>query len=379
MDKKEPTPPHSAKELAERYAAGERNFAFSSLEGADLSGMDLHESILACANLNGANLQGATLTETNLIEATFINANLAGVNLSPSSMVGADLYKANLEGAILEGVQLRKSCLVMANFSGARLSGVGLQNATLGATNFSDTMLAFVDFHNVIYPSDPSAPPPLQNGIPNIVDLAALRKTAKAYSLKPDLVKKNPEVEDAFCSFEALMDFLSHCDLDDDVLDSFKQWTKSGIFHSIFISYSSKDEEFATWLYACLKAAGVDVWFAPKDIRGGRKIYDQVCGALESRDKVLLVLSENSIASEWVNSEILKTRDRERKEGRQMLFPIRITDYEKIKNWMSFDSDSGHDLAREVRSYHVPDFSNWRDEIHLKPAVKRLLEDLRRD
>jgi TIR domain/Pentapeptide repeats (8 copies) len=379
MDQKEPIPPHSAKELVDRYAAGERQFGLAQLEGADLSGMNLHGSILACANLNGANLQGATLTETNLIEASFIDANLAGVNLSPSSMIGADLFKANLEGAILEGVRLRGSFLVEANFSGARLVDVELQNATLGRTNFSDTMLAFVDFRDVVYASDPSPSSPLANGIPNIVDLAALRKTAKAYSLKPAIVKKHPQTEDAFCSFEALMDFLSHCDLDDEVLDSFKQWTKSGIFHSVFISYSSKDEEFATLLYAYLHAAGVEVWFAPKDMRGGRKIYDQIYGALDSRDKVLLVLSENSIASDWVNSEILKTRDRERKEGRQMLFPIRITEYEKIKNWVAFDADSGHDLAREVRSYLVPDFSNWRDEIHLKAAVKRLLDDLRRD
>jgi hypothetical protein len=44
-------------------------------------------------------------------------------------------------------------------------------------------------------------------------------------------------------------------------------------FYSCFISYSAKDQTFADRLYAELHAAGVRCWYAPHDIKGGRKIH----------------------------------------------------------------------------------------------------------
>ena len=38
-------------------------------------------------------------------------------------------------------------------------------------------------------------------------------------------------------------------------------------FYSCFISYSSKDQEFADRLYADLQKKGVRCWFAPHDIK----------------------------------------------------------------------------------------------------------------
>jgi hypothetical protein len=38
------------------------------------------------------------------------------------------------------------------------------------------------------------------------------------------------------------------------------------------------------------------------------------------------------------------------------LFPIPLTDYVALKKWEGLDSDTGEDLAEEVRKYHIPDF-----------------------
>ncbi|HEX5106252.1 MAG TPA: toll/interleukin-1 receptor domain-containing protein, partial [Pirellulaceae bacterium] len=51
-------------------------------------------------------------------------------------------------------------------------------------------------------------------------------------------------------------------------------------FYSCFISYSTKDQDFADRLYADLQARGVRVWFAPHDIQGGRKIHEQIDEAI---------------------------------------------------------------------------------------------------
>ena len=62
--------------------------------------------------------------------------------------------------------------------------------------------------------------------------------------------------------------------------------------------------------------------------------------------------------SEWVLSEIRRARKAEVRENRRKLFPIRLVDFETIQSWERFDADSGMDIAAEVRSYFIPDFSD---------------------
>ena len=76
--------------------------------------------------------------------------------------------------------------------------------------------------------------------------------------------------------------------------------------YSCFISYSSKDQVFAERLHADLKNKGVQCWFAPHDLPIGVKTWDAIDEAIRSREKLLLILSENSIGSNWVEDEVNK-------------------------------------------------------------------------
>jgi hypothetical protein len=49
-----------------------------------------------------------------------------------------------------------------------------------------------------------------------------------------------------------------------------------------------------------------------------------------------------------------KARETEKKEKRRKLFPIRLTDFETLRDWTCFDADTGKDLAVEVREYFAP-------------------------
>jgi hypothetical protein len=80
--------------------------------------------------------------------------------------------------------------------------------------------------------------------------------------------------------------------------------------------------------------------------------------------------------SEWVKTEISKARKREMEEKKQVLFPIRLVDFEMIRQWECFDADTGKDSARELREYFIPDFSNWTDPLSYRAAFERLLKDL---
>ena len=148
-------------------------------------------------------------------------------------------------------------------------------------------------------------------------------------------------------------------------------------FSSCFLSYSSKEEEFAHRLHADLQNQSVRCWFAPHDIQGGKQPHDQIDQAIQVYDKLLLVLSDNSMTSEWVKTEIAIARLREIAETRRVLFPIRLVDVERIQNWQCFDADTGTDAAREIREFFIPDFSTWKDHDSYQQAFARLLRDLK--
>ena len=148
-------------------------------------------------------------------------------------------------------------------------------------------------------------------------------------------------------------------------------------YYSLFISYSSEDEIFARKLYEDLEYNGVGCWFAPFDIQAGKKIFHQIDSAIKIHDRLLLILSEHSMASEWVKTEIVEAKAMAMEQDRQILFPISIVDYDQIKKWKCIDADTGKDLAKEIREYFIPDFSNWNNEKSYQAALNKLLRDLK--
>jgi hypothetical protein len=89
------------------------------------------------------------------------------------------------------------------------------------------------------------------------------------------------------------------------------------------------------------------------------------------------VLSESSLQSNWVERELRKAREVERKADRRKLFPIRLTAYESLEQWECIDSVTMENLAEEVRRYFIPDFSNWKSYDDFEKAFARLLDDLK--
>jgi hypothetical protein len=122
---------------------------------------------------------------------------------------------------------------------------------------------------------------------------------------------------------------------------------------------------------------GVRCWFASHDVQGGRKIHEQIDEAIRLHDRLLLILSDASMASEWVKTEIAHARQKELSQKRQVLFPVTLVPFTAVQEWKCFDADSGNDSAREIREYFIPDFSNWKNYDQYERAFDRLLKDLR--
>jgi hypothetical protein len=140
-------------------------------------------------------------------------------------------------------------------------------------------------------------------------------------------------------------------------------------YYSCFISYSHEDQLFAERLYNDLHSNGVRCWFAPEDLRIGDAVRKTIDQEIRLQNKLLVILSENSVKSEWVGGQVEAAFEEEIASNRLILFPIRLdeTVMQTRDDW----------AAAIRRRRHIGDFSNWKDNIKYASAFKRLLRDLK--
>jgi hypothetical protein len=155
----------------------------------------------------------------------------------------------------------------------------------------------------------------------------------------------------------------------DRLLSGTAPWESPALaFYSAFISYDVRDQEFAERLHSDLAARGVRTWIASSDMKIGDKLRSRIEDAIRSHDKVLVILSGNSIKSRWVEREVEVAFERERGSSKVALFPIRLDDavMKTPTDWAA--------ALRRVR--HIGDFSDWRNDESYQKAFDRLLRDL---
>jgi uncharacterized protein YjbI with pentapeptide repeats len=304
------------------------------LREADLHGADLRGAHLRGADLSWADLSWADLSEVDLREADLRGANLSGANLSGADLIKADLIKAGLIWADLRGANLSG-----ANLSGADLSGANLRETGVGLTLFADIDLSEVQGLESVLHTAPST-----IGIDTIY---------KSKGQIPEIFLRNAGVPEPFIvQMKALVGAMELIQ-----------------FYSCFISYSSKDQDFAERLHADLQAKGVRCWFAPEDLKIGDRFRESIEESIRVYDKVMIVLSDASVKSRWVEREVHAALEREDRETRTVLFPIRIDEavMEATQPW-----------AAEVRrARHIGDFREWHHHPAYQTAFTRLLRDLK--
>ena len=109
------------------------------------------------------------------------------------------------------------------------------------------------------------------------------------------------------------------------VLPSVQQQNPASNYHSCVLSYATNDQAFAEKLYADLQSKGISCWFAPHNLKTGDKMRAQVYEAIQKNDKLLLILSEHAITSDWVEqSEKLMQRERQPPGKLWSFFPYEL-------------------------------------------------------
>jgi formylglycine-generating enzyme required for sulfatase activity len=81
----------------------------------------------------------------------------------------------------------------------------------------------------------------------------------------------------------------------------------------IFVSYSRKDLTFIERLAADLKKYQFKVWYDLSNLEGGSRWYKAIEQAIKDSQYVMVLLSPDAIASEWVNDEVAFARTHKKK------------------------------------------------------------------
>jgi hypothetical protein len=267
----------------------------------------------------------------------------------------ADLGRADLTMAHFGGVSLREADLRGANLHWAILERADISGANLEEADFTEAFIGYTTFGD--------------NDLSDVKSLDTVRHIGPSTIGIDTIYGSQGKIP---------LVFLRGAGVPENFIEYMGSLTGKALeFYSCFISYSTKDQEFADRLHADLQNKGVRCWFAPHDIQAGKKIHEQIDTAIRMHEKLLLILSPNSMNSEWVKTEIRKARKRERTEKKRVLFPVRLVSFEAIRDWELFDADEGKDLATEIREYFVPDFSDWKNHDSYTEAFQNLLRDLK--
>lgn len=311
-------------------------------------------------DLNGANLSGANLCRANLREADLFSAKLIGTDLSEADLIGAILCGANLSDANLSGTDLQESDFGEANLCGADLRRVDICRTILNSADLRGSEFAEAKIIGAVLGD---------------VDLSVAKGLETVRHDGPStigvdtLVRSQGRITDGFlrgCGFTQWQ--VLEAKLYDPALTAeefvelqykvFQQRNRGPLcIGGVFISYSRTDSKFVDKVYKRLSKEGVPTWLDRHDLDAG-PLQKQISRAIRLNDVVLLVLSEASIKSDWVENELDMARRKEKEESRDALCPVALDDAWKAK----VANVEGDDRAlwRTLAHKNILDFSSWK-------------------
>lgn len=151
-------------------------------------------------------------------------------------------------------------------------------------------------------------------------------------------------------------------------------------YYSVFLSYSPVNEDFAKLLYDTLRGQNIRVWYAPEQIFPGHNIKQEIIRGIQHWDKVILCCSESSLTEKWwVDFERTlaeaKSQDLQRQYKQQIpvIIPLDLDGYIHAGYKKHTDYDPF------LLSYHIEDFTDWKNHDSFIRSVDRLIKALQTD
>jgi hypothetical protein len=310
-----------------------------------------------------ANDYSGDFDRISFVECVMRNCNLANCNLYLAYLKDVDLRGSVLRGTNLTGATLHRVTLDDTDLAGAELVEAQLTEVSLARANVATALFGSTAIQRMVLSSADGLSETFHY-LPSAIDSVSLRLTAQALAKEPDFRRKD------------FFKFLSGMGLDDELIEVVRSWIGQPIeFHSIFLSHSSRDKEFARKLYGDLRSVKIRCWLDEKELLPGDSILGQIDMGIKLWDRLLLVCSRNSLAPTtgwWVEQELERALAKERKLTRQgvpggTVIPITIDDY-------VFDEWDSKYKATLLERY-IGDFRDHRPDSYAV-SLKRLTEAL---
>ncbi|HAS6194982.1 TPA: TIR domain-containing protein [Vibrio vulnificus] len=322
------------------------SFRGAILEGTVFSGCMISNVDFCYSKLAGAYFIGADILFSDFSHAEACYSNFAYAKVNGSKFYKSNLMNVNFQVATFERCGFIEADIRNSIFTQAKLINVDLNNATLGSTDFADTDLTTaINLESMNHMST------------SIFSIKTISNFGDNMPIK----------------------FLTKAGVSESLIERFYglEMTKED-YYSCFISYATADEDKVKSIYDALWCAGVSCWFAPENLRAGKKVHEQLFEGIEGHEKLVIVLSESSMKSEWVKTELRKAFKLEQKTGERKLFPISLVSFDTLRDWECFDSDFGKDLAVELREYFIPSFHDVKSNADFSKVIERLVLDLKK-
>ncbi len=308
------------------------------LSGADLSFAKVTNADFSRARLDYASLHSVTGRGANFHGARLYEVDASGLSVTHSNFSGAEMVNVDLYDSGFHKVSFREAQLIHVNLGMARLTDCDMQAARLAALTLRHTTLQNVD----VSFSEAELLMVCDTSLRDVVGLSTLTHRGPS----------SIGLDSFFLSGGLPAEFLRGVGTPPVFVDYAASVVGVPIvINSCFISYSATDTLFAQDLHAHLTQNGVRTWFAPHDLKIGERFRNEIESSIHSHDKLLLIMSRASIASSWVEIEVEAALERETRENRSILFPIRVDDsvFQSSVAW----------AASIRRTRHIGDFTTW--------------------
>jgi|CXWL01.1.fsa_nt_gi uncharacterized protein YjbI with pentapeptide repeats len=332
---------------------------FHDFSNQALDTIDFSSLVIGCSTFQNALLSYARFCESRLAGTDFQGATLIGADFSFARCNGTEMFFLDKEDTCAsQNTRFNNAILDRAIFHNAFLSRADFSNASLQGTKFVSADLTDACFENAVLDNTVFSGVDLST----IIGLDTVTHKGRSYIDLETLILSKGKISEKF---------LRGCGVSNQFIEYLPSLVAGNViqYYSCFISYSSSDEGFTKRLHVDLQDNGVRCWYAPEDMKIGARIRPAIDQSIRIHDKLLIVLSENSIRSKWVEKEIETAFEKERKDDQVVLFPIRLDNavMETNEAW----------AADIRRTRNIGDFSNWKDHDSYQKSLKKLLESLK--
>jgi len=131
----------------------------------------------------------------------------------------------------------------------------------------------------------------------------------------------------------------------------------------VFISYSSADKIFVDPLILSLTREGISIWIDQGEVLPGDRIREKINRGILDSKYLVVVLSKNSINSNWVRVELDSAMIREIEDNAVVVIPVLVGDIQK------------NEIPLDLRGKQYVDF---RESKMFELSTQRLIRSIKR-